>query len=227
MIIKMNKIISIFFLIAFLGGCMGSGTKLTEQQKSDYDKAKVNYVFNNCLALDTSLNRHVIEQKCSHSGYNPEFVGLSACKKADSKYARTQIGSWFSFTNEVRRICLYAGESVTNAHSYFGTKYVVNEADINKQNKKTFKQTSVQDIVAKSKDTCKNLGFIEGTQEMANCSLEIYKTESQIASNEEMQNSEDSLNSSLLLLQMGSGLLNANKPKLRCRKSLSNTVSCY
>lgn len=55
----------------------------------------------------------------------------------------------------------------------------------------------------------------------------IYKTESQIASTEGIQESEDSLNSSLLLLQMGSGLLNANKPKLRCRKTLSGTVSCF
>ena len=210
-----------------LNACMGSGTSLTQQQKSDYDKAKVNYVFNNCLAMDTLLNRHVIEQKCSYSGYNAEFVGLSACKKADSKYAKTQIGSWFSFTNEVRRICLYTGESVTNAKSYFGTKYVVNEADINKQNEKTFKQTSVQDIVAKSKDTCKNLGFIEGTKEMANCSLEIYKTESQISSTENIKSSEDDLNSSLMMLQLGSELLNANKPKLTCKKTFSNQVNCY
>ena len=228
----MNKIISIFFLIVFLAGCMGSGTKLTQQQKIDHDKKLVEHVANNCISLDSSLSRHVIKQWCDKAGYNTIDISLKACQKIMPSYTHYQVGSWPSFVNEIRAVCLFEGERLQNAHSYLATKRIVNASDLNKsnlkkQNDSSYSQTSFEDIVSKSKDICKDLGFVEGTQEMANCSLEIYKTESQIASTEGIQESEDNLNSSLLLLQMGSGLLNANKPKLRCRKTLSGTVSCY
>ena len=41
-------------------------------------------------------------------------------------YTHYQVGSWPSFVNEIRAVCLFEGERLQNAHSYLATKRIVN-----------------------------------------------------------------------------------------------------
>ena len=202
----MKNYILIIFLAFFLNACMGSGTSLvTEQEISAYKNKEINRLYKE-REFQENLQRDRIGGVLAYK-YADEIY-TAVCKKYNPDYTHWQ--KYNTFWESHLRICLFEGERI------------VRDSII-----KDEKEETKEEIIARAKETCKELGFKVDTPEIANCSLEIYKTESQIASSKEIKNNEDNLNSSLLLLQMGAGLLNANKPKLTCKETFIGQVSCF
>ncbi len=204
----MKNYILIIFIAFFLNACMGSGTSLvTEQEISNYKQNEINRLYK-LRGYEENLDRDNISNMRGWPLRNKNEIITAVCKKINSKYTHWQ--SYSTFWDSNHPVCLYKGERIVN-HKIIQDK----------------KNETKDEIIARAKETCIELGFKVDTPEIANCSLEIYKTESQIASSKEIKNNEDNLNSSLLLLQMGAGLLNANKPKLTCKETFIGQVSCF
>ena len=124
------------------------------------------------------------------------------------------------------KLCNTKAQKDVHSWGSNGIKLPSNNANVNKE-------ISFEERLVDLQSTCKKIGFIE-KKDVADCSLEIWKTEQQIKNdkiaNNALQRSSraQSLNSGLNLMLLGLGIANVNKPKLVCQKpDLFGNVKCF